>query len=85
MPNSIRGESARYPMPAYPRGWYCVCDAAELAVGEIKPLRLFGQELVAARAEDGAVGVFDAIGCFPERTDNDPASGFGVARLRVWA
>lgn len=60
MPNTIRGESARYPMPAYPRGWYCVCDSAELLAGEVLPLRRFGQELVAVRTEDGAAGVFDA-------------------------
>ena len=60
MPNAVRGESPRYPMPAYPRGWYCVCDSGELAPGEIKPLRVLGQELVAARTNDGRASVFDA-------------------------
>jgi len=60
MREPIRGESARYPMPAYPRGWYCVCDSPELAPGEVKALELFGRELVAARGLDGHANVFDA-------------------------
>jgi 3-ketosteroid 9alpha-monooxygenase subunit A len=53
-------EHARYPMPAYPRGWYGVCDSSELAAGEIKTLQLLGRELVAVRAEDGDARVYDA-------------------------
>ena len=52
--------SPRYPMPPYPRGWYCVCDSSELERGAVKPLNVLGRALVAARSEAGEVGVFDA-------------------------
>jgi phenylpropionate dioxygenase-like ring-hydroxylating dioxygenase large terminal subunit len=48
-------------MPAYPRGWYCVCDSDDLAPGDVKALQLLGQELVAARSLDGDANVFDAF------------------------
>ena len=44
----------------YPRGWFVVLFTEELAVGEVKALRYFGQKLVAFRGADGAVGVLDA-------------------------
>ena len=61
MPNDVRGESARYPMPAYPRGWYAVCDTDDLAAGAVKPLKLFGEDIVVARSLDGQANVFDAF------------------------
>jgi 3-ketosteroid 9alpha-monooxygenase subunit A len=54
------GTNARYPMPAFPKGWYGACDSSELAAGEIKTLRLLGRDLVAVRAEDGDARVYDA-------------------------
>lgn len=60
MATAISGVHPRYPMPAYPRGWYSLCDSDELASGEIKPIRALGQELVAVRAEDGSARVYDA-------------------------
>jgi len=43
-----------------PFGWYQVCWSYELAVGEVRPLRYFGIDLVAYRGESGAVHVLDA-------------------------
>jgi nitrite reductase/ring-hydroxylating ferredoxin subunit len=56
----IAGVNLRYPMPAFPRGWYSVCDSSELSAGEIKPIQALGEELVAVRSEDGSPRVFDA-------------------------
>lgn len=50
----------RYPMPATPDGWYAVGASSEWAVGDVRPLHYFGRDLVAFRAEDGAVRVFEA-------------------------
>ena len=51
---------SRYPFPATPNGWYALCQSAELAAGEVRPLRYFGRELVAFRGDDGAARVFAA-------------------------
>jgi nitrite reductase/ring-hydroxylating ferredoxin subunit len=51
---------SRYPFPATPDGWYALCQSAELAAGEVRPLHYFGRELVAFRGLDGAARVFDA-------------------------
>lgn len=56
----ITGVNPRYPMPAYPRGWYSLCDSDELAVAEIKPIQMLGQEFVVVRAEDGRARIYDA-------------------------
>jgi len=50
----------RYPFPAYPNGWFRVAYSTELALGEVRPLRYFGRELVAFRGESGQAGVLDA-------------------------
>ncbi len=60
MATALSGVNPRYPMPAYPRGWYSLCDSDELVPGEIKPIQALGQELVAVRAEDGSAHVYDA-------------------------
>ncbi|MTD14043.1 Rieske 2Fe-2S domain-containing protein [Nakamurella sp. YIM 132087] len=52
--------SDRFPMPPYPQGWYVVAHSAEIPVGQVVPLRRFGQELVAYRGESGEVRVMDA-------------------------
>ena len=49
---------SRYPFPATPNGWYALCQSEELAVGEVRPLRYFGRELVAFRGNDGGARVF---------------------------
>ena len=35
--------NARYPFPAYPRGWARIGLTEELAVGEVSPIRYFGR------------------------------------------
>mgnify|MGYP000165060659 FL=1 len=44
----------------YPFGWYPMLLSNELAVGEVKPLRYFSQELAIWRGEDGEVRMVDA-------------------------
>lgn len=44
----------------YPRGWFVLGDSESLAVGEVKPLRYFGQDLVLYRSESGQPVVLDA-------------------------
>jgi 3-ketosteroid 9alpha-monooxygenase subunit A len=43
----------------YPRGWFVVAFSEEIAVGEAKELRYFGEKLVMFRGEDGVVHVLD--------------------------
>lgn len=43
-----------------PTGWFHVAWSAEIAPGDVKPLKYFGQELVAARAMNGQLSIFDA-------------------------
>ena len=43
-----------------PTGWYQICWSDELAPGDAKPMRYFGQDLVAMRSDDGVVAVLDA-------------------------
>jgi phenylpropionate dioxygenase-like ring-hydroxylating dioxygenase large terminal subunit len=44
--------SERIPLP-FPTGWFCVLDAADLAVGQVEAVHCFGQDLVLFRGEDG--------------------------------
>jgi phenylpropionate dioxygenase-like ring-hydroxylating dioxygenase large terminal subunit len=44
----------------YPFGWFVACYSDELAVGEVKPLRYFGRDLVLWRGEDGVTRMTDA-------------------------
>lgn len=44
----------------YARGWFMIGYSDELAVGQTRPLRYFGQHLAAYRGEDGKVRVLDA-------------------------
>lgn len=41
-------------------GWYAMMKSDELAVGEVKPLRYFGQELAIWRGEDGEARMLGA-------------------------
>lgn len=43
-----------------PFGWYVVGYAADLANGQVQPLRYFGKDLVLWRGEDGAPRMLDA-------------------------
>jgi len=49
----------RFPMPI-PFGWFCVGYSSDLAVGDVKPLRYFGRDLVLFRNEQGEAGLLDA-------------------------
>ncbi|MGB7113858.1 MAG: Rieske (2Fe-2S) protein, partial [Mycobacterium sp.] len=43
-----------------PTGWFQVAWSADLAVGEVVPMRYFGRDLVAFRQLDGVAKVLDA-------------------------
>lgn len=45
----------------YPRGWFVVGWQDDLGPGDVKPMKYFGQDLVAFRGEDGGVRIFDAF------------------------
>ena len=44
----------------FPFGWYAIELSANLAVGEVKPLRYFSRDLAMWRGEDGQVRIIDA-------------------------
>lgn len=44
----------------FPRGWFIIGGVDEFAIGDVKPLKYFGQELVAYRNESNEVIVLDA-------------------------
>ncbi len=49
----------RFPFPL-PNSWFQVAFSDELAVGEVRPLHYFGEDLVLFRDEEGKARVFDA-------------------------
>ncbi|MCZ6830163.1 MAG: Rieske 2Fe-2S domain-containing protein [Gammaproteobacteria bacterium] len=49
----------RFDMP-YPYGWFQVALSQDLAAGESRPLRYFGEEMVLFRTEDGQAKILDA-------------------------
>jgi phenylpropionate dioxygenase-like ring-hydroxylating dioxygenase large terminal subunit len=49
-----------FPWTTMPTGWFQVAWSAELAAGEVRPMRYFGRDLVAYRGESGQVHVLDA-------------------------
>jgi nitrite reductase/ring-hydroxylating ferredoxin subunit len=50
----------RYPLPPFPSGWFLVAESSSLDVGEVRPIRYFGQDLVLFRTAVGAARIFDA-------------------------
>ena len=50
-----------FPFSPYPVGWFQVAYCDEIEVGDAKPLKYFGRDLVAFRGEDGKVSVLDAF------------------------
>ncbi|XP_077488706.1 cholesterol 7-desaturase nvd-like [Amblyomma americanum] len=52
-------ESSSLP-PVFTNGWIPVIESSELGVDEVKPLHVFGEDLVAFRTEDGVAHVMDA-------------------------
>src|SRR6266446_1371264 len=49
----------RYDFPI-PYGWFYIMDAGELAPGEIRTVRRFGQDLIAWRDEEGGLHLQEA-------------------------
>ena len=47
--------------PGYPRGWFVIGVSSELEVGEVKPIKYFGREMVLYRSETGNAIVHDAF------------------------
>ena len=43
----------------YPNGWFVVAFSDDLGLGDVRPMKYFGTELVAFRGEDGQVRVLD--------------------------
>jgi phenylpropionate dioxygenase-like ring-hydroxylating dioxygenase large terminal subunit len=50
----------RFPHPVAFPGWYRVAHSEELGARAVRPVRVFGQDLVLMRGEDGAARLFDA-------------------------
>lgn len=50
----------RIDLPPYPTGWFAVASSADLAPGDVRPVRYFGRELVLFRSEGGEARLFDA-------------------------
>lgn len=53
--------SKRFPFSSFPTGWYCVAFSSELARGEVRPLTVFGKEVVLFRTASGAPAMLDAF------------------------
>ena len=51
---------SRYFTPEIPNGWFGLAYVDELNVGDVLPLKYFGQELVLVRTASGAVAAFSA-------------------------
>ncbi|HUO48504.1 MAG TPA: Rieske (2Fe-2S) protein, partial [Acidimicrobiales bacterium] len=51
---------SRYPFPSVPDGWFSICASDDLATGQPATFEYLNRELVAFRAGDGRVRVFDA-------------------------
>eukprot|EP00439_Symbiodinium_sp_Y106_P086270 s218_g32.t1 len=47
--------------PGFPNTWHAVCNAADVANGQVKSISALGTELVAFRGADGKVAVLDAF------------------------
>jgi len=50
----------KVPFSWKPTGWFQIGWSAEFPLGEPRPIRYFGEDLVAYRGEDGALHVLDA-------------------------
>lgn len=53
--------SGRFPFPPAPTGWFQVAHLGDLQPRPVRPLRCFGQDLVAWRSASGAVQVAEAF------------------------
>jgi 3-ketosteroid 9alpha-monooxygenase subunit A len=57
---SVQG-AGRFPFTSFPMGWFAVATSAEVVEFDVVPLKYFGRELVAWRAETGEAHVMDAF------------------------
>lgn len=59
---SVQGSTVTisHPLTPYPRGWYLAAHSDEVAIGAVRPLTLFGREVVVFRSADGEAHVVDA-------------------------
>jgi len=48
-------------MTPYPDGWFRIAYSEDLKAGEVKPLKVLGQDLVLFRSESGQAAVLDAF------------------------
>jgi len=48
-------------MPAYPRGWYSLCDSEDLAQDEVKSVDALGEQFVVVRGSDALARVYGAF------------------------
>lgn len=53
--------TSRFYTPPIPNGWFQVAYSDELEVGQVMPLKYFGQHLVLFRDEEGEAQVLDAF------------------------
>jgi len=54
-------DDSRFPFSSYPTGWYAVAFSDELAPGDVKPVTVFGREVVLFRTRAGQAAVLDAF------------------------
>src|ERR1700761_6755417 len=47
-------------LTTFPRGWFVAAFSSDLPAKGVKPLRFFGEKLVAFRGDDGQVHILDA-------------------------
>jgi phenylpropionate dioxygenase-like ring-hydroxylating dioxygenase large terminal subunit len=53
-------QMSRFPMQRYPNGWFHMAYSEELKPGDVKPLAVFGRDLVLFRSGDGSPTLLDA-------------------------
>jgi 3-ketosteroid 9alpha-monooxygenase subunit A len=49
-----------WPYDVFPTGWYQIGYTAELAAGDVRPVKYFDQDLVLFRTDEGEVALLDA-------------------------
>jgi phenylpropionate dioxygenase-like ring-hydroxylating dioxygenase large terminal subunit/putative sterol carrier protein len=50
---------SRFPFPSHPRGWFVIGFSSDVAAGEVKTVRYFGQDIVLFRSETGVLSAVD--------------------------
>ena len=60
VPTPTSTSTSRYPFTSTPDGWYQVAKSAELAPGDVRAIRYFGEDLVLYRTASGEAHVVEA-------------------------